>query len=307
MESGLVCCAVPTHLPRMTIHTREFHFTSADGARIFAYRWSADAPVRGVLQIAHGMGEHALRYREPLAPIIESGILVYANDHRGHGRTAKDKAALGDFGTGGFPALVADMAALTKLARGEHLDKKLILLGHSMGSFALQLYLLDHSALVDGAVLSGSAALDLLAQGRDVSGGLASFNAAIENPRTPFDWLSRDAGQVDKYIADPLCGFSVTPESQMSMFTALARSADPAELKKIRSDLPIYLFAGDKDPVNGKLEWLKPLVQRYRDAGVRDVNEDFYKDGRHEMLNETNRAEVVTNLARWIDKVIAAR
>ncbi len=290
----------------MTIHTREFTFAGADGENVFAYRWSGDAPVRGVLQIAHGMGEHALRYLEPLAPIIESGIVVYANDHRGHGRTAKNKEALGDFGAGGFPALVRDMAALTKLARLENPGKPLILLGHSMGSFALQLYLLDHNAEIDGAVLSGSAALDLLAQGQDVSGGLASFNAVFANPRTPFDWLSRDPAEVDKYIADTLCGFSTNGASQMSMFTSLMRTADPAALKGIRSDLPVYFLAGDKDPVNGKLEWLNPLIERYRTAGVKNIETDFYKDGRHEMLNETNRAEVVANLKRWIDTIIAS-
>ncbi len=133
----------------MTDH--EFTFDGADGEKILAYRWASSAPVRGVLQIAHGMGEHALRYRGPLAPIIDSGIVVYANDHRGHGRTAKSKEALGDFGAGGFPALANDMAVLSVIARAENPDKKLILLGHSMGSFALQLFLLDHSALIDGA------------------------------------------------------------------------------------------------------------------------------------------------------------
>jgi alpha-beta hydrolase superfamily lysophospholipase len=291
----------------MTIRDHEFTFNGADGEHISAYRWSSDAPVRGVLQVAHGMGEHALRYREPLIPIIESGIVVYANDHRGHGRTAKNKEALGDFGTGGFPALANDMAVLSVIARAENPDKKLILLGHSMGSFALQLYLLDHSALIDGAILSGSAALDLLAQAADLSGGLESFNAAFEPARTPFDWLSRDEKEVDKYIADPLCGFSVNAESQASMFGALMRAMDPAALKAIRSDLPIHLIAGDRDPVNGRLEWLKPLADRYRAAGVRDVTVKFYKDGRHEMLNETNRAEVVRDLAAWVNGVVGAK
>jgi alpha-beta hydrolase superfamily lysophospholipase len=290
----------------MTIRDHEFRFEGADCEPVFAYRWSGDAPVRGVLQVAHGMGEHALRYREPLAPLIESGIVVYANDHRGHGHTAKGKEALGDFGTGGFPALAADMAILTAIARAENPGKKLILLGHSMGSFALQLYLLDHSTKIDGAILSGSAALDLLAQAADLSGGLASFNTAFEPARTPFDWLSRDTREVDKYIADPLCGFSANPASQASMFGALMRAADPAALKSIRADLPIHLIAGDRDPVNGNLAWLTPLAERYRAAGVRDVTTTFYKDGRHEMLNEINRAEVVSDLARWIDGVIGA-
>ncbi len=289
----------------MTIHDHEFHFSGADGEKLFAYRWSGDAPVRSVLQLAHGMGEHALRYRENLAPIIESGIAVYANDHRGHGRTGKSKEAFGDFGPGGFPALVSDMLALTRLARSENPGKPLILLGHSMGSFALQVYLLDHSREIDGAVLSGSAALDLLAASGSVGGGLEAFNTGFPNPRTPFDWLSRDEHEVDKYLADPMCGFSVNETGMGSMFGALARTFDPANLKLIRSDLPIYLFAGDKDPVNGNLAYLAPLADRYRNAGARDVTANFYKGGRHEMLNETNRGEVVGNLTRWIDRVIA--
>jgi alpha-beta hydrolase superfamily lysophospholipase len=289
----------------MAIHDHEFHFNGADGEKIIAYRWSSDAPVRGVLQLAHGMGEHALRYREKLAPIIESGIAVYTNDHRGHGRTAKSKETFGDFGPGGFPALVSDMLALTRLARAENPGKPLILLGHSMGSFALQIYLVDHSREIDGAVLSGSAALDLLAASGTVGGGLEAFNAGFQNPRTPFDWLSRDEAEVDKYLADPMCGFSVNEAGMGSMFGALARTFDPDSLKSIRSDLPIYLFSGDKDPVNGNLAYLAPLADRYRSAGVRNVTTDFYKGGRHEMLNETNRDEIVGNLARWIDRVIA--
>jgi alpha-beta hydrolase superfamily lysophospholipase len=289
----------------VSIQTREFTYDGADGEKIFCYRWSSNAPTRGVLQVAHGMGEHALRYIEPLTPIIESGIVVYANDHRGHGRTAKSKEELGDFGAAGFSSLADDMAVLSKLIRKENPGQKIILLGHSMGSFALQYYLLDHSDLIDGAILSGSAAGDLLAAGLGQRTSLDTIRAGAEKPRTPFDWLSRDENEVDKYIADPLCGFSANDASRNSMFAAGARSADPKEMKKIRRDLPIYLFAGDKDPINNNLEWLAPLVDRYRAADVKDVSADFYKDGRHEMLNETNKAEVVANLAKWIDRVLA--
>jgi alpha-beta hydrolase superfamily lysophospholipase len=290
----------------MAIHQNTFTFEGEDGLPIFAYRWSGDAPVRGILQVAHGMGEHALRYLEPLTPIVESGIVVYANDHRGHGRTAPNADALGDFGAAGFAALASDMATLTDIARAENPGKPLILLGHSMGSFALQLYLLDHSNKIDGAVLSGSAAVDLLAAGMNTGQGLKSFSAAIENPRTDFDWLSRDPKEVDKYIADPLCGFSAKEASQASMFASLMRTADPAALKAIRSGLPLYIFAGDCDPVNGNLEWLRPLADRYRAAGVHNVTTKFYNGGRHEMLNETNRPEVIQDLARWMNAVIGA-
>ncbi len=279
-----------------------FHFDGADGARIAAFRWAAQGPVKAVLQISHGLGEHALRYLAPLQPLREAGIAIYAEDHRGHGRTSPDK--LGDFGPGGFASIVDDMAILSAIAKRENPGKKLILLGHSLGSFALQIYLVKHSALIDGAVLSGSAALDMLPP-PDPQGGLKSFNKPFEPARTPFDWLSRNPAEVDKYIADPLCGFDATPESTMSIFTAAQPLFEPDALKRIRPALPIYLFAGDKDPLNSNLAGLTPLVERYRAAGIKDVTTDFYPNGRHEMLNETNRAEVVANLGRWIARVAA--
>jgi len=202
----------------------------------------------------------------------------------------------------GFAGLVDDMARLTKIAHGEHPDKKLVLLGHSMGSFAAQIYVVDHSDLIDGLVLSGSAAFDLLQAPR---GGLRSVGEGMGKTRTPFDWLSRDEKEVDAYIADPLCGFTVNDASRNSMFAAGAVAVDPKQLARIRKDLPLYIFAGDKDPINADLTRLRPLVERYRDAGIADITTDFYPDGRHEMLNETNRDEVVCNLQNWLERVLA--
>lgn len=287
----------------MTTNNDQFHFTGADGTRIAAYRWPAQGATRAVLQISHGMGEHALRYLEPLQPLLAVGVAIYANDHRGHGATAT-KETLGDFGPGGFAAVVDDMAKLSELIRREHPGKPLILLGHSMGSFALQIYLLTHSGLIDGAVLSGTAALDLLPPPDPNAGGLEAFNAPFEPARTKFDWLSRNPKEVDKYVADPWCGFSANADSMVSLFTAAAPLFAPGALNHIRTTLPLYFFSGDMDPINGRLAWLKPLVERYREAGIRDVSEDFYEGGRHEMLNESNRAEVVANLLAWIERVI---
>jgi alpha-beta hydrolase superfamily lysophospholipase len=279
----------------------EFWFEGRDGTGLFAYRWLPEGPVRGVLQIAHGMGEHALRYREPLQPLRESGIAIYANDHRGHGRTSP--SALGDFGTGGFAAVIDDMAVFSRHIREENPGKKLVLMGHSMGAFAAQVYIAEHSELIDGCVLSGSAAIGKGPAPRP--GGLASIGEGMGKTRTPFDWLSRDEAEVDRYIADPLCGFTVNDAGRASMFAAAAPALDPAKLATIRKGLPIYIFAGDKDPINAELTRLTPLVERYRALGLRDVTTDFYPGGRHEMLNETNRAEVVANLKAWIDRVIA--
>jgi alpha-beta hydrolase superfamily lysophospholipase len=279
---------------------QSFTFDASDGTRISAWRRDAQGPAKIVLQISHGMGEHALRYAEPLAPLQAAGIAIYANDHRGHGRTA---TTLGDFGPGGFAGVVDDMAVLSRLARRENPGAKLVLMGHSMGSFALQIYLLQHSGLIDAAVLSGSAALDMLPPPDPSGNALEAFNKPFEPARTPFDWLSRDAAEVDRYIADPLCGFSMNEASMMSLFVAAQPLFAPDALKAIRPDLPLYLFAGDRDPLNAGLTALMPLVQRYRDAGVRDVTHDFYPGGRHEMLNETNRAQVVDNLRRFIARV----
>ncbi|MGH7949412.1 MAG: alpha/beta fold hydrolase, partial [Candidatus Binataceae bacterium] len=237
--------------------------------------------------------------------LSNAGFHTYANDHRGHGRSAKTIDALGDFGAGGWDGLVADMAALTKLARTRDAGLPMIVLGHSMGSFALQQYLLDHSALIAGAVISGSAALDKLAINASQPADLSALNQGIENPRTPFDWLSHDPKVVDEYIADPLCGFGVNARSMQTLAAGAARTVDPKELSRIRKGLPIYIFSGDADPVNHNLEWLRPVAERYRTAGIANVKEKYYRGGRHEMLNETNRAEVLTDLLRWLRQVVA--
>jgi alpha-beta hydrolase superfamily lysophospholipase len=142
---------IDAHDGRQIIHS----IFASDAKPIRVYRWKGSAPARGIVQIAHGMGEHALRYRPIVHALVSAGYIVYANDHRGHGELAAQANALGDFGPGGFPVLVDDMAKVTQMARDAENGKPLILLGRSMGSFAAQLYLLDHSELLDGVALSG--------------------------------------------------------------------------------------------------------------------------------------------------------
>ena len=283
-----------------------FRFAGDDGTSVAGYRWLPPGAPRGVLQLAHGMGEHALRYRLVAERLTGAGLAVYANDHRGHGATAPH--GLGVIGPGGFPVLAADMACLTRLARAEQPGLPVVLLGHSMGSFAAQLFLLDHAGLIDGAVLSGSAALHQRTQAVQQAGAarLQDYNRAFEPARTPFDWLSRDPDAVDAYIADPLCGFSLKPACRASMIAAAARMLDPEALRGVRRDLPLYLLTGDADPVNGALTWFHPLEAAYRDAGLRDVTARIYPGGRHEMLNETNREEVIGDLLSWLGRIMQA-
>ncbi len=238
----------------------DFSFPSSDGLEIAYYRWRTPARAAGIVQIAHGMGEHALRYAHVAEFLNQAGYHVYASDHRGHGRTAKNVEALGDFGSAGWNGLVADLAMVTKLARTREGGLPVILLGHSMGSFAAQQYVLDNSALIAGLVLSGSAAVDKLAIDPSREADLTAFNQAFEPARTPYDWLSRDNAAVDAYVADRLCGFGINKRAMATMAAGASRLIDPSELSKIRSDLPIYIFAGDKDPINHDLEWLKPLA-----------------------------------------------
>jgi alpha-beta hydrolase superfamily lysophospholipase len=280
--------------------------SSSDESRIVYYRWRTARDAVGVVQIAHGLGEHALRYARLAAFLNDAGFHVYANDHRGHGRTVPSPETHGDFGERGWSAVVDDTAQLTRIVQSHEGRLPIVLLGHSMGSFVAQHYVTHHSALITGCVLSGSAAPDLIAhlveQVRE--GGLESLNTPFEPARTPFDWLSRDPMEVDAYVADSLCGFNMSERSRQSAKTEWERRADSSHLKRIRKDLPIYILAGDADPVNHHLEYLKPVAERYREAGIRDVSEKYYPEGRHEMFNEINRDEVMADLLAWLRRVI---
>jgi alpha-beta hydrolase superfamily lysophospholipase len=284
----------------------DFAFDSEDGLEIAYYRWRAPGKAAGIVQIAHGMGEHSLRYAHVAEFLNQAGFHVYANDHRGHGRSVKARDSLGDFGAAGWNGLVGDMVTLTRLARTREGRLPVVLLGHSMGSFAAQHYVLDNSAAIAGLVLSGSAAVDKLAIDPSQDADLTAFNRAFEPARTPHDWLSRDPAAVDAYEADPLCGFGINKRAMETMVGSAIQLIDPAALSQIRKDLPIYIFAGDKDPINHDLEWIKPLAERYRTAGIVNVSEKYYPQGRHEMLNETNRDEVMRDLVSWLQRAIAA-
>jgi len=283
----------------------EFSFTSSDGLQVACARWDSHGPGRGVVQIAHGMGEHIRRYAETIEALVSEGLTVYGNDHRGHGRTAPDAAHLGDFGDGGFDLLVEDMIRLSRIVKDEHPDKPFILLGHSLGSFAAQQYVLDRSAEIDGLILSGSGALDGLRHfASSAPAGRNFLNARFEPARTPFDWLSRDTAVVDAFANDPLCFAELKPTSFASFLAASTRLSDPLQLAKIREDLPVYLISGSEDPVGEQLEGVHELIHRYEDAGLYDVSHDFYEGGRHEMLNEINRDEVRARLFTWIGPIL---
>ena len=287
---------------------KRFQFESTDGLSIACVKWVRPQKVRGVIQIAHGLGEHMGRYAQLAEILLEDEFAVYGNDHRGHGLTAKPSGSFGEFGPGGFDQLVEDMISLRVIAKDEHPRKPYILLGHSLGSFAAQQFVLDHSHSIGGLALSGSGILDGLARlAQSVPPGedpMKLMNAAFEPARTPFDWLSRDKAEVDAFINDPLCFPSLKPDSMQSFLGAFPRLADQQEIRKVREDLPVYIFSGSEDPVGQGLEGVRVLIDRYRSAGLASIAHDFYSDGRHEMLHEVNRRDVITNLLVWLSGIL---
>jgi len=294
----------------MAAQREQFSFTGRDGARITGYRWAPDGPPKGVVQLAHGMGEHVRRYEELAQRLAGRGWLVAGPDHRGHGATAETVAAaygdvgeaLGQLGAEGWVELVNDIHELATVLGAENPGVPVVLVGHSMGSFAAQQFVLDHSADIEALVLSGTAAIDLLEPALDLEQpmDLTAFNAAFQPQRTDYDWLSRDEAQVDRYVEDPFCGFGLDPDAAKSMFAGARPLADPERVAQIRPGLPILIAVGEDDPVNGNLALVHPLVERLRNEGLQ-VDLKTYPGARHEIFNETNRDEITALVINWLD------
>lgn len=280
-------------MPYDTLQVR----SDADGLSIRVHRWVPGRAPRGVVVIAHGAAEHALRYARFAAVLNEAGLSVWAPDHRGHG-ASPGPMGLGDFGEGGWAALVADLGQVIAQAREASGAAPLCLFGHSMGSFAAQDLCATRSDLIDALVLCGSTSIAKPPPGPRVSG--AGFNTAFEPARTPYDWLSRDQAEVDAYVNDPLCGFESRVQGGARARPDFERLADPALFRGVRSALPVLLLSGDQDPIHRGLVGLRLLDERLGSAGVARIDTLCYPGGRHEMLNELNRDRVMADARDWM-------
>jgi alpha-beta hydrolase superfamily lysophospholipase len=293
-----------------------------DGAKIQVYRWAPERAPKAAVQISHGMCEHAGRYERLAAALTAAGYLVYASDHRGHGPSAA-KADLGHLADrDGWRKGLDDLWAVNRRLAADAPGAKIIFFGHSFGSFMGQQFISEHGEALAGAVFSGSngkpAAMlplaRLLARFERLRLGprghsnilrqllFGDYNKRFRPTRTDFDWLSRDAGEVDKYIADPLCGFPFSNQLAVDLFDALGPIAAAATVARVPKALPIYIFSGSRDPVGDNLQ---SLIDAYRGAGIK-TTANIYPDGRHEMLNEINRDAVTADLIAWIDGVVAS-
>ena len=298
-----------------------FFLSASDGHDVACYSWVPTNP-KALVQIAHGMGEHARRYDWVARQLIAEGYAVYANDHRGHGETSGP--VLGYMGADGWNRALADMYELGQLARGKHEGLKLILLGHSMGSMLSQQYITRYGCSIDALVLSGSpgfresklAFIGLMMmkfeRWRHGPDGVSELmqdvifrksNRAFDSPgATGYEWLSRDHEEVAIYIADEQCGFVLSPGSLIEMYEGSAISQAKLSLLKIPQDLPIYIFSGSQDPVHGGQADLDRLVDAYRKCGLAQITYKLYPGGRHEMFNETNKDEVLSELVLWLEE-----
>jgi len=303
--------------------TEHFTFKDTGDLEIFVYKWlpNGNVDVKGVVMVAHGMSETAARYESFASYLTENGFIVYANDHRGHGKTAGKTENIGELGEDGFNSMVENMHELNERIKEENNNLPIFLFGHSMGSFLSQRYICLYGKELSGVMLTGTCGKQgiiidiarLLAKGEikkigrgSKSNKLAklifgSYNNSFKKNRTDFDWLSRDDKEVDKYIDDPFCGTVFTAGFYSDFLGGLKNIADNREIKKIPRDLPIYIFGGDKDPVGKNGKGVLKLIKTYKEYGIQDLTYKLYKDGRHEMLNETNKEEVIKHVIEWLN------
>ncbi|WP_172387470.1 alpha/beta fold hydrolase [Streptomyces sp. MNP-20] len=310
--------------------------TAPDGVPVATYTWQPrDGRPRAFVQIAHGAAEHALRYDRFARHLTAHGYGVVASDHRGHGATAQATGGYGvaeadpggtaagetsDDGPDAWRAIVDDLKAVGDQVRSLHPGTPVVLFGHSLGSMLARDHAQEYPDGLAGLILSGTfrslpgaeteSALarlraEVAAGGRAARSSFvpelfAAFNDAYPH-RTGFEWLSRDAAEVDAYAADERCGFPFSAGLSLDWVRAVRKINDPRQLARIPADLPVHVAVGTEDPCNQGMTLVYELLEDLRYAGVRDLGWKAYDGARHEILNETDRDEVQRDLTDWLD------
>ncbi|TBV00387.1 alpha/beta hydrolase [Phytopseudomonas dryadis] len=302
---------------------RTLWLDSSDGVPLYVNHWYAEDAPRAVLMVAHGMAEHSGRYARLGAALVAAGMQLYAHDQRGHGRTA-EQGTLGHYADhDGWEQVVDDLASLNHHIRQQHPRTPIFLLGHSMGSYIGMAYLMRHSSSLQGAILSGSnyqplalyrvaaliARFERWRQGATGRSALierlsfGAFNKAFRPNRTAFDWLSRDPLEVDRYLADPLCGFRCSNQLWLDLLGGLQHITPPRNLAQIDPELPILVIGGECDPLSQGRR-LQDLANALGRSGHARTLLKMYPQARHELLNERNRDEVTRDLIDWLEQAL---
>ena len=308
---------------------KDFYFNSSTGKnRIHTRMCIPDGEVRAVVQIVHGIAEHIVRYDDFMSFLASKGFVAVGTDHLGHGKSIEKEDQLGFLADkDGWTYIVNDEEILRRAMKENYPNVPQIVFGHSMGSFVTRTHLIRFPGAFDAAIISGtgnqSPALVLggLAMGNLVVAlkgphhyskllnnmAFGSYNKLYGEVRTEYDWLSRDEAQVDKYVADPLCGFIPSCSLFRDMMTGIKFITNQNNLEKMNKDTPVYFMSGDMDPVGECGKGVKLAYDNFKKAGMKDVSIKLYKDGRHEMLNELNKDEVYADILAWINSKIKVK
>lgn len=305
--------------------TTEYKFKVSDGNELQVYEWLPEnsEKIEKIIQIAHGMAEHAGRYQDFAVFLTSRNIAVYAHDHRGHGKTAGKIENLGFLAPKkGWAKLVQDLGEISRHIKEKHKEIPVYLFGHSMGSFVVRNAIIDPLTKYEGAILSGTGGnpgllghlgvfvtsiLLLIFPGHSPSPlmdklSFGAFNSSFKPNRTKFDWLSRDQEQVDKYSEDPFCGKIFSVRFFKDMLKGLLFVSSQKNMCRVPEDISILLFSGDRDPVGENGKGVIEVYNKLKNAGIKNISMKLFRDGRHEMLNEVNRPEVYGFIFDWLQK-----
>jgi alpha-beta hydrolase superfamily lysophospholipase len=306
----------------------EFYFDSRDGSsKIHAVKWLPDdGKAVCIFQIIHGMAEHIERYEAFAEFLTQQGMIVVGDNHLGHGETVVKNNGIKGYFCENDPAtvLVRDEHRLKKTMQQEYPGIPYIILGHSMGSFIMRNYLCKYGTGIDGAIIMGTGmpSKGLLRFSRFLAGAQKVFQGSkhvsmmlngasfsgyldrIPDHKTPFDWLSTDEDNVQRYIADPDCGFPFTVNGYQTLFQLIWNLHDQKNLDRMPKDMPILITSGSDDPVGGYGKAPAELYSRYKSMGMTAVSFKLYDGDRHEILNEKNKKQVWEDIAKWVQQTL---
>ena len=301
---------------------KEFYFLSASEKNNIRTRCYTpdDGAVKATVQIAHGIAEHCERYDAFCNFLADNGFAVYINDHLGHGKSVTGEGIKGYFAPkDGWMKVVSDMHTIYGISEEEYPDVKHFLFGHSMGSFLARTYLFTYPQDFSGAVICGTSHMSrtVIAAGKTMASvsaainptkvdkaleGVAfgSYNNSFKPIRTKYDWLTRVESVVDAYIADPMCGFTCTSRLYADMMSGLMMITDTKNIAKMDKDTPVFFISGSMDPVGENGEGVKRAYAFFLTSGMKDVQMKLYDGARHELLNETNKEDVMHDVLNWL-------
>lgn len=292
----------------------------SDGHKIFLRLYKPVQPSIGNIHLLHGMAEHSGRYDEFASLLCRKGYFITVHDHRGHGKTAELQGELGHIANeNGFERIVQDSFELIEYFQSD--SRPTILFGHSMGSFIARRLMQRHSELIDGCILCGTSSTTILhsignqlakmlarLQGKNIKSKqmnrltFGTFNNHIQNAKTPFDWLTSDAEEVEKYILDSYCGFIPTHQFFVDLTDGLLSIHSKKQNNQIRKDLPILLISGTDDPVGNFGKGVYEVAKGFETVKIKDVTVYLFEQMRHELLNERNKELVYNVILRWLEK-----